>query len=310
MYFVNLADAAGLDDLIRLQNVRHAPLLHAHLHDGLGLPLGFKYFFALRQIVRERLFHIHIFARFAGGDRHRHVPMVRRADDHGIHIFAGQEFGKMLRGEGVGIGECFALLQMLVPHIADRRDADARNFFEAFHQPPAAPAGADAADLQGIVGRIAPRGFQAAHRQDRGPPPAACPKNPRRDCCIALAPVSRSGKLGLQPEYQNEREERNSTITGQRIPKGFIKPRRHGGHGEGDEGSVFHFALHQSIIIINRYSPFGGRDGLLSRFPRGIPGIFGQGRIPLDEGLMQTIRDVLVLRQKVPGFGDIRIQIV
>ena len=50
------------------------------------------------QIVRQRLFDVHVLAGRAGVDRDRHVPVVGRADHHGVDVLARQQLVIILRG--------------------------------------------------------------------------------------------------------------------------------------------------------------------------------------------------------------------
>jgi hypothetical protein len=67
--------------------VSHASLLSANLHDSLVVVLRCDHCFAFGQIVRQRLLNVHILAGLAGIDGKWNVPVIRRCDQHGIHIF-------------------------------------------------------------------------------------------------------------------------------------------------------------------------------------------------------------------------------
>ena len=105
----NLADPAALDQLARLLDVGHAPLLHADLHD-LPVPiLGLDDRRAFGEIVGQRFLDVDVLAGVAGIDRHRHVPVVGAADQDGVDVLAVEDLAIVLGGEGLGIGELFAL---------------------------------------------------------------------------------------------------------------------------------------------------------------------------------------------------------
>src|SRR5205085_2066462 len=61
---VDRADRAALEQLVRLDDVRHAPLLRADLHDPLVLILGIDDGLALAQVVGQRLLDVDILAGF------------------------------------------------------------------------------------------------------------------------------------------------------------------------------------------------------------------------------------------------------
>ncbi len=91
VHLVDLAELPRPDDLAGLDEVRHAPLLRADLHDALVLVLGLDDRRALGQIVRQRLLDVDVLAGRAGVDGHRHVPVVGRADQHGVDVLAVEQ---------------------------------------------------------------------------------------------------------------------------------------------------------------------------------------------------------------------------
>src|SRR5262249_24857312 len=76
----NLAERACADELASFDELGHAALLSAYLHDALLLVLSLDDGDPLAEIVRQRLFDIDVLARLAGGDRERNVPVIGRAD--------------------------------------------------------------------------------------------------------------------------------------------------------------------------------------------------------------------------------------
>ena len=77
----HLADAAPLNDLAGLGDVRHAPLLRADLHDALVIVLRRDDGRPFAQVVRQRLLDIDVLPGRTRIDGHRHVPVIRRRDD-------------------------------------------------------------------------------------------------------------------------------------------------------------------------------------------------------------------------------------
>ena len=131
MHLVNLAELAATDDLSRLLKLRHAALLHADLHDAAVLVLRVDDGRPFGQVVRERLFDIHVLAGGAGVDRHRHVPMVGRGDQHGVDVLAVQQLAIVLGGERRRSASFLPGRQVLVPHVADGGDPHARHLLLA-----------------------------------------------------------------------------------------------------------------------------------------------------------------------------------
>src|SRR5262249_13578331 len=107
---------------------------------------------ALAAVVGQRLLDVHVLPGGAGVHRHRHVPVVRRADQHGVDVLAVEDLLVFLGGERLGVGELAALVEVDVVDVADGGDADVGHLGERLHQGPAAAAGADAADGQLLVG--------------------------------------------------------------------------------------------------------------------------------------------------------------
>src|SRR5262249_35549699 len=123
-----------------------------NLHDALVLVLSFDDGRPLGRVVRERLLNVNILAGVARVDGDRHMPVVRRADEHGVHVLVVENLFVFLRGDRLWVGEFLAFSQADIPYVADGGDADVGNLDERFHQLPATAAGADAADVENLVG--------------------------------------------------------------------------------------------------------------------------------------------------------------
>ncbi len=78
--------------------------------------------------------------------------MIGRGDQHRVDILAGEQFLVLLGGERLRVGEFLPLGEVLVPDVADRGDLHVGHFRERLHEMSAAPADADEADLQCVVG--------------------------------------------------------------------------------------------------------------------------------------------------------------
>ena len=120
----------------------------------------------------ERLLDVDVLAGLDGGDRQRHVPMIGRADEHRVHVLAGQHGVIVARAESRRAGDLPRLLQILVAHVADRGDACAAYAFQILHEHLRASARADAADADSFVGRISEsRGGITGRQSLQEPPP-------------------------------------------------------------------------------------------------------------------------------------------
>src|ERR1035438_7696233 len=163
MRLVDLADLAGLDDLVALLDVRHAPLLHPHLHDSAGEPLRLQDPRALRYLVRQWLLDIHILAGFERGDGQRDVLMIRRADQHGIDVFAVEDGAVVFAGKGPVTRDFPGLGQVLIPYIANGHDGRALDNLQVLHQRLSAPPGSNAPNTDGVVSGKGIPGNGSAH---------------------------------------------------------------------------------------------------------------------------------------------------
>ena len=166
----HLTDPSRLDQLARLLNVGHAPLLHADLND-LPVPiLSVDDGRTLGEIMSQRFLDIDILAGFTGIDRHRHVPVVRAGDQDGVDVLAVEDLAIVFGGECLGIRQLFRFVQVGVVHVADSRDPDSGNLGQGLHEVHAPPARTQAGDVERVVGRIAPRRLECRERARRNGP--------------------------------------------------------------------------------------------------------------------------------------------
>ena len=143
-----------LDDLVRLLELRHAPLLHADLHDPAMPVLRLDRRRTLGEVVRQRLLDVDVLARGARVDEDRHVPVVRSPDHDGVDIAPLEHIAIVDGDEGLRVRQFLPLLAAVFPHVADGAQADPRHACKHLHEHPAAPAGSDAADVQSVVRRV------------------------------------------------------------------------------------------------------------------------------------------------------------
>ena len=85
-HLYNATEAARLNHIDGIVKVRPATLLHAALQNLLAGTNRVSEFGALLDGMGDRLFQIDVLARRQGVDRHGHVPVVRRRDDHCINV--------------------------------------------------------------------------------------------------------------------------------------------------------------------------------------------------------------------------------
>ena len=67
-------------------------MLASHLQHALVLRRRFGHLARLFDRVRHRLLQVDVLARGHGVDRHLRVPVVRRGDEHAVHIRPGEQF--------------------------------------------------------------------------------------------------------------------------------------------------------------------------------------------------------------------------
>src|SRR5262249_3493479 len=120
--------------------------------DSLMFVLGINNCLPLSQVVRQRLFDIHVLAGRASVDSHRYVPMIRCADQHGVDIFAIEDLFVVLGGNGLRVGELAALLEIDIPDVENGSHSSMGNLGQGRHECPAPSAGANATDVDGFVG--------------------------------------------------------------------------------------------------------------------------------------------------------------
>jgi hypothetical protein len=148
----DLPEAPGLDHLFSEQEVVPTALLRARRHHAVGALDGPDQFVSFRQFVRDRLFAIDVLTRIYRIDGHRHVPVIGRADHHGIHIFPVQHTPVVRNGLGVPAkplrGRCTARLV----NIACRHDFNPRQLCQESAEIGAAASGPDHSHPNAIVG--------------------------------------------------------------------------------------------------------------------------------------------------------------
>ena len=72
-------------------------MLHAGLHGAFIFLRRINQCATFFEIVRQRFFDVDIFARRTRQHGNGRMPMIRRGDMHGVHVFRFQHFSKILK---------------------------------------------------------------------------------------------------------------------------------------------------------------------------------------------------------------------
>ena len=88
VHFANLAQLSRLHDLVSFLELRHTALLHSDLHDPVVPILRFQCGRPFVQMMRERLFDVHVLARRTSGREHGDVLVIGRGNEHRIDVLA------------------------------------------------------------------------------------------------------------------------------------------------------------------------------------------------------------------------------
>ena len=172
-----VADPAGHQDFAQvagpqpLDGLRHAfarrAALRAGLHDALVAPRGVHRLAAFPNVVGNRFFHVHVFARLAAPDDDQRMPVIRRGGRDRVHVLAVEQLADvrvrlhaltlaLQPRRGTFQRTCIAVAQGGHPHTGNRA--------EPFDVVAAATPHADHADADLVVARwhLAPRGGRQA----------------------------------------------------------------------------------------------------------------------------------------------------
>ena len=139
--------------------MRAASLLRADLHDSLVLPGRVHHRSPFDDVVRQRLFGVHVLAGGAGGNEDVGMPVVRRADDDGVDVFAVDNLAEVLNGLHILSGPaclfhiCDGIGNPLFIRIAEGGQFDFWHLQKIPEIGPAHAAAADEGDSDLFVGR-------------------------------------------------------------------------------------------------------------------------------------------------------------
>ena len=146
-----------------------APLLCARLHDLLG---GFhrpRHLLALLEGVGDRLLQEDVLARGQRVEGHPLVPVVRGADEHGVHVLVVEDLPVVGHRRRLALGDGRRFLHPRLVHVRDGHQLLPGQILELPHEAPGAPAGADHPDADAVVRAQDGSGGQTRAGQDRGP---------------------------------------------------------------------------------------------------------------------------------------------
>ena len=149
----HLAETAGEDLLARLREVLPTALLQPDLHHALGIAHGGDQPRAFLDGVGDRLLAVDVFAGAHRRDGDGHVPMVGRADHHGVDILTVENLAVVEVEDRVGRGVLgFGFQAARFIHVAAGDDLVLFGELQLAQQILAAAAGADGADAYAVVG--------------------------------------------------------------------------------------------------------------------------------------------------------------
>ena len=147
----HLAKLPGVHDLFAELVVLPTALLHAGLHHAAGPADRADYFEALGDRVHDRLLTINVFAGLDGVEEHLLVPMVRRADDDRVHVFAVQDLAVLASALRIFGGAFESFLAVGFVDVAYGDDFDVGDLVEQAHQVLRALPGAQHTDAQPLA---------------------------------------------------------------------------------------------------------------------------------------------------------------
>src|SRR5262249_19430986 len=142
-------------------------VLGADLHDPLVLPRRLHNGAALADVVRQRLLYVDVLARLAGQDRGNGVPVVRRGDDHRVHVLAVEHLAEVAVRLAARAGPLPGLGRVRLVDVAHGHERDVRDRARQSRHGQAARAAADQPDVYALVGAEDPAGGSGGSRGRR-----------------------------------------------------------------------------------------------------------------------------------------------
>ena len=178
---VEQADAAVADQFAGLAEPGVGPLLAACLEDAFFAGHGITQDPPLVDRVGQGFLDVGVLAVAHGVERSEDMPVVGRANQHGIDVVAAGDFAKVAVSGAIRIAIVLVdrghdRVEVGLVDVAHREDLDALMGHEILHDAHAASARANQAQGDAVAGRVVARGGQGGRRHERG-------KRGRRACC-------------------------------------------------------------------------------------------------------------------------------
>ncbi len=152
-HFRDLAQFPGLDQFHSLLVVLLAALLRAHLHNAAVLARRLDRKRTLANRVAQRFFKVNVFARLAGCDHLRDMPLLVAGDDNRVDVLVLEQLAEVpVCRNALPAGTFPSIGQVLRVHVANRDKPCAGQFLEARNQQGPAPGtAADQPQVDGVV---------------------------------------------------------------------------------------------------------------------------------------------------------------
>ena len=160
------AQAAFLDQLARLAQVRRTAPLRPYLHHSLALARRGHHGLAFDNVHADRLLHIHVGPGLHRRDHRQGMPMIRRGDQHNVQVPFLQHFAVVTVGAGfllrkLATGHDVSRLGQHSPvHVAERNHLDWRDLDQAQQVNLAIPPAPDQPDSFSLVGQFSRKAWK------------------------------------------------------------------------------------------------------------------------------------------------------
>ncbi len=152
-HHIQLADGAGGKQFLRFGIDHRADPLASDLDDPVGRARSLDHLWAVGIQMDHGLLAINILAGLHGVHGHLLVPVVGRANDHGVDVFSLQNLGVIAGGKNIVTPEFLAVGEPAIVAIRNCNELHSGNLQGDTSITLALPSGADQCDLNMIVCR-------------------------------------------------------------------------------------------------------------------------------------------------------------
>src|SRR3989441_4533009 len=152
------SQVSALNDSRHFAIMRGRTVLGAGLNDSVGATRRLDYRAPLLDCMPERFLHIHILACPAGQYRGYGVPVVRRRDDHSIHVLLLEQLSEVTIRPAGRARPGFGRLSLRVVNVTDRGEVHVRKLPQEVRQQTPSPATANQRDIHPVVRAKNPSG--------------------------------------------------------------------------------------------------------------------------------------------------------